>query len=263
MSKNIDCKESILLSKKPLPRSKTPCKILKTTPPLTKIQIERDKIFSLLAFAVAEKRWQSSNEKFIGHNIAAILVDKNDKIVCWGRNTTGITNDATQHAETRLIRNFLQQSKFSKFLKHRIYVTFEPCVMCAGMIAFTGIESVIYGQEAGPSGGVFERLNFDSREIGGYCPYWYHTESRKAPVEIGDKLVPLYEMLRERTYKNKLEIESKVHDVFIEAKQTLLNFKPTHIENVKVLNQAISFLDKVPAKYSTIPYTAACDIPNT
>lgn len=72
-----------------------------------------------------------------------VVSDKN--IIARGHNLTQQLNDVTAHAEMQTITsatNFLG----GKYLNDcRIYVTLEPCVMCAGALAWAQIGSLIYG----------------------------------------------------------------------------------------------------------------------
>ncbi|MBQ4421152.1 MAG: tRNA adenosine(34) deaminase TadA [Bacteroidales bacterium] len=68
-----------------------------------------------------------------------------DKIISKGYNMTEKLHDSTSHAEIIAITSaetYLQ----SKYLKDcAIYVTLEPCVMCAGALYLTQISKIVYG----------------------------------------------------------------------------------------------------------------------
>lgn len=69
----------------------------------------------------------------------------NDKIIAKGHNLTERLNDVTAHAEMQAITagaNFLG----GKYLKDcTLYVTMEPCVMCAGALYWSQIARVVIG----------------------------------------------------------------------------------------------------------------------
>ena len=69
----------------------------------------------------------------------------NDKIIAKGYNLTERLNDVTAHAEMQAITagaNFLG----GKYLKDcTLYVTMEPCVMCAGALYWSQIARVVIG----------------------------------------------------------------------------------------------------------------------
>lgn len=76
--------------------------------------------------------------------IGAIVVSEG-KIIGKGYNLTERLNDVTAHAE---MQAFTAASSFmgGKYLKDcTLYVTVEPCVMCAGASYWTQISKVVYG----------------------------------------------------------------------------------------------------------------------
>ena len=76
--------------------------------------------------------------------VGAVVVSEN-RIIGKGYNQTEKLNDVTAHAEILAItaaQNYLG----AKYLKGcRIYVTLEPCVMCAGALYWSQIDKVFYG----------------------------------------------------------------------------------------------------------------------
>lgn len=74
---------------------------------------------------------------------AVIVID--NKIIARGHNLTETLNDVTAHAEMQAITaaaNFLG----GKYLqKCTLYVTLEPCQMCAGALYWSQISKIIYG----------------------------------------------------------------------------------------------------------------------
>ena len=83
--------------------------------------------------------------------IGAVLVYKN-QILAKTHNQTELLNDVTAHAEMLAITagaEFLG----SKYLKGcSLYVTLEPCVMCAGALRWSQIGKVIYAAEGQKQG---------------------------------------------------------------------------------------------------------------
>ncbi|KAK1291165.1 hypothetical protein QJS10_CPB17g01610 [Acorus calamus] len=76
------------------------------------------------------------------------------QVIASGSNRTNETRNATRHAEMEAIDILLkqwQQSGLSqleiaqKFSKCDLYVTCEPCIMCAAALSFLGIRTVYYG----------------------------------------------------------------------------------------------------------------------
>ncbi|KJD31762.1 CMP deaminase [Tamlana nanhaiensis] len=76
--------------------------------------------------------------------VGAIIVVE-DRIIARGHNLTETLNDVTAHAEMQAITaaaNFLG----GKYLKKcTLYVTLEPCQMCAGALYWSQIGKIVYG----------------------------------------------------------------------------------------------------------------------
>ena len=76
--------------------------------------------------------------------IGCVIV-MNNRVIARGHNLTEQLNDVTSHAEMQAITsatNFLG----GKYLKDcTMYVTLEPCVMCAGALAWSQISNVVIG----------------------------------------------------------------------------------------------------------------------
>ncbi len=98
-----------------------------------------DKYFMQLAYKEAEKAL-SEDEVPIG---AIVVIDK--KIIGKGYNQVEKLNDVTAHAEMLAITaasNYLG----AKFLEDcTIYITLEPCPMCAAALKWARIGKVVYG----------------------------------------------------------------------------------------------------------------------
>jgi tRNA(adenine34) deaminase len=93
--------------------------------------------------ALKEARKAAENDEV---PVGAVVV-LNNRIIARGNNMTEKLNDCTAHAEMLAItaaENFLG----SKYLKDcKLYVTLEPCVMCAGALYWSQISEVIYAAD--------------------------------------------------------------------------------------------------------------------
>ena len=77
--------------------------------------------------------------------VGAIVVAGGSKIIGKGNNQTEQLNDVTAHAEIIAI-TAASQFLGAKYLKEcTLYVTLEPCVMCAGALHWSQIERIVYG----------------------------------------------------------------------------------------------------------------------
>jgi len=76
--------------------------------------------------------------------VGAVIVSS-DRIIARAHNQTERLNDPTAHAEMLAITS-ATSALGSKYLTDcRLYVTVEPCVMCAGAIAWAQLTALIYG----------------------------------------------------------------------------------------------------------------------
>jgi tRNA(adenine34) deaminase len=76
--------------------------------------------------------------------IGAVIV-RDGKIIARGHNLREKTSDPTAHAEIVAIRKACKKAKSWRLEGSTIYVTVEPCAMCAGTILWSRIERVVYG----------------------------------------------------------------------------------------------------------------------
>ena len=76
--------------------------------------------------------------------IGAVIVSRG-RIIARGHNLTETLHDVTAHAEMQAITAAANMLG-GKYLKGcTLYVTVEPCVMCAGALGWSQIERVVYG----------------------------------------------------------------------------------------------------------------------
>jgi len=98
-----------------------------------------DEHYMRLALQEAQKAFEADEIP-----IGAIVVSKG-RIVGRGHNLTEQLNDVTAHAEMQAF-TAASQTLGGKYLKDcTLYVTIEPCVMCAGASYWTQIGKLVYG----------------------------------------------------------------------------------------------------------------------
>ncbi|WP_028591797.1 tRNA adenosine(34) deaminase TadA [Paenibacillus massiliensis] len=76
--------------------------------------------------------------------IGAVIVHHNE-IIGRGYNLRETTKDGTAHAEIVAIRQASEHLDAWRLLDCRLYVTLEPCPMCAGAIVQSRVPQIIYG----------------------------------------------------------------------------------------------------------------------
>jgi tRNA(adenine34) deaminase len=98
--------------------------------------------------------------------IGAVIV-KDGRVIGRGHNLVETTKDPTAHAEINAIRQAAQTLGGWRLLGCEMYVTIEPCNMCAGALVWSRIDKLFYGArdpKAGACGSLHnivkdERLN--------------------------------------------------------------------------------------------------------
>ncbi|MCF6343951.1 MAG: nucleoside deaminase [Devosiaceae bacterium] len=83
-------------------------------------------------------------------------------IIAKARNKMRQLNDASAHAEMLVIKKALKKLKTSRLIDCDIYVTLEPCTMCAGAISHLRFRRVYYGAEDIKGGAIENGVQFFS-----------------------------------------------------------------------------------------------------
>ena len=76
--------------------------------------------------------------------IGAVIVCQN-RIIARGHNLTEMLTDVTAHAEMQAITAAAQFLGGKYLTDCTLYVTVEPCVMCAGAIAWAQVSKIVFG----------------------------------------------------------------------------------------------------------------------
>ena len=87
--------------------------------------------------------------------IGAVLVSLADGIIARTGNRIVETHDPTAHAEVLAIREASKRLGNERLIGTTLYVTLEPCAMCAGAISLARVERLVYAA-ADPKGGAVE-----------------------------------------------------------------------------------------------------------
>lgn len=99
----------------------------------------RDEYYMSLALRQAEEAFDEDEVP-----VGAVVVC-NGKIIGTGHNQTEALNDVTAHAEI-IALTAAENNLGGKYLPQcTIYVTVEPCIMCAGALGWSQIGKVVYG----------------------------------------------------------------------------------------------------------------------
>ena len=83
------------------------------------------------------------------------VVVRNNAVIAVAANRTLTDHDPTAHAEILALRQAAQAVGSERLVDCDLYVTLEPCTMCAGAISFARIRRLYYGA-ADPKGGAVD-----------------------------------------------------------------------------------------------------------
>lgn len=86
--------------------------------------------------------------------VGAVVTARDGRILASAGNRTRELSDPTAHAEMLAIRAACASIGSERLIGHDLYVTLEPCPMCAAAIGFARIARVYYGAPDPKSGGV-------------------------------------------------------------------------------------------------------------
>ena len=123
------------------------------------MSVEHDERFMGRALELAA-RAEAEGEVPVG----AVVV-RAGKIIGEGWNRPIATHDPTAHAEIAALRAAGQSSGSYRLLDSTLYVTLEPCPMCAGAMVHARIARLVYGAadpKTGAAGSVFDLLRTDT-----------------------------------------------------------------------------------------------------
>lgn len=131
--------------------------------------LPRDEYFMRLAMREAERALEHEDVP-----IGAVLV-RDGEIVAAAHNERELRQDPTAHAEILVLREAAQAGGSWRVLDAILYVTLEPCAMCAGAIVLARVPRVVFGAsdpKAGACGSVLDvlaepRLNHRPAVAGG------------------------------------------------------------------------------------------------
>ncbi len=108
---------------------------------LLRLKQLQDEKWMAYALSLADKA-ELENEIPVG----AVLV-KDDQVIAEGWNLSIINHDACAHAEIMAIRNAGKAIGNYRLIDCTLYVTLEPCPMCAGALVHARIKRLVYGAD--------------------------------------------------------------------------------------------------------------------
>jgi tRNA(adenine34) deaminase len=105
--------------------------------------------------------------------IGAVIVAPNGEIAGRGHNLIIAASDPTGHAEIIAIRHACLAAKSERLPGYDLYVTLEPCAMCAAAISFARIRRLYFGAADEKGGAVEHGVRFFSSPTCHHAPEVY------------------------------------------------------------------------------------------
>lgn len=134
-----------------------------------------------MALALAEAQAAGARDEV---PIGAVVVYEG-RVIAQSGNRTRELNDVTAHAEIAVIRMACAALGQERLPGADLYVTLEPCTMCAAAISFARIRRLYYGANDPKGGAVESGVRFFNQPTCHHAPEVY---SGIAEVESGDIL---------------------------------------------------------------------------
>lgn len=94
--------------------------------------------------------------------VGAVLLNAQGELLAMGRNRVETDHDPASHAEVCVIRDAAALIKNHRLLDTTLYVTLEPCPMCAGLIVQARIKRLVFATrdfKTGAAGSVYNLLS--------------------------------------------------------------------------------------------------------
>ncbi|MBX7118151.1 MAG: tRNA adenosine(34) deaminase TadA [Gemmatimonadaceae bacterium] len=113
------------------------------------------------AFWMGEALAEAARAGAAGEVPVGAVVVHNGAVIARGGNAMVAARDATQHAELRVLRAAAYAVGDTRLTTATLYVTLEPCAMCAGAIVLARLGRVVFGawdDKAGMGGSVGDVL---------------------------------------------------------------------------------------------------------
>jgi tRNA(adenine34) deaminase len=126
--------------------------------PLTEISMEQsateeDVMWMRHALTLADKA------ESIGEVPVGACVVLNGELIGEGFNTPITDNDPSAHAELRAVKEAAAAVQNYRLIDATLYVTLEPCSMCAGMLVHARVKRVVFGAKDAKTGAAGSVMN--------------------------------------------------------------------------------------------------------
>ncbi len=137
------------------------------------------------------------------------VVTIGDKVIGRGRNRREKEKNALYHAETEAINEACRRLGGWRLWECDLYVTLEPCPMCAGAIINSRIKNVVFGAYDSKNGACGSVVNLFDSDFS-YKPSY---EGGFMEKECGKILTDFFKSIRNKNNENKTKIKLQVNNM--------------------------------------------------
>ena len=127
---------------------------------------------------------QAKNAEKSGEVPIGCVIVRDGKVIASAGNRTITDRDPTAHAEILAIREAARLLGSERLTGCDLYVTLEPCAMCAGAISFARIRRLYYGAPDPKGGGVDHGGRFFSQPTCHHAPEVYPSVGEVEAAEM-------------------------------------------------------------------------------
>ncbi len=116
--------------------------------------------------------------------VGAVIVDAAGAVIARAGNRTRELSDPTAHAEILAIRQACKDLGSERLTNCDLYVTLEPCAMCAAAISFARIRRLYFGASDEKGGGVENGARFFDQTTCHHAPEVYGGFAEREAAEL-------------------------------------------------------------------------------
>jgi tRNA(adenine34) deaminase len=112
------------------------------------------------------------------------VVVRNNEVIATAANRTLTDRDPTAHAEVLALRQAAKAIGSERLVDCDLYVTLEPCTMCAGAISFARIRRLYYGATDAKGGAIESGVRFFASPTCHHAPEVYSAVGEQAAAKL-------------------------------------------------------------------------------
>ena len=110
--------------------------------------------------------------------VGCVILDKNGEVLSSAHNTLVNSYDPVGHAEINAIREACKKIKSDRLIDCSLYVTLEPCIMCASAISRSKVKKLFFGADDLKFGAINGSINFFQSKNCNHVPEIYDSISK-------------------------------------------------------------------------------------